>query len=332
LQAGGESGSCQFSNYQCHNQQMADFFWLLFGLILLIGGTRLAVDKAVAVAHHYRLSDAFIGIAILAIGSDLPELVVSINAAMHQFTGIDTSGMVLGNVVGSSFGQIGLCMGLIGLLGTLTLSRHYLYQHGGVLIGALIYLLLASLDGRITRIEGVLLVVAFVIYLAMLYDSERRQKPLEVREPFRHLATWLWLMLGMALVIGGSELTVQSTVSLAEYWGVNQSFIAIVIIGFGTSLPELSISLAAMVKKRGGMSVGNLIGSNIFDSMVPVGVAATIHPMNVEPGLLRFDLPALFFLSVLVLAFFAWRGVRRAEALTLVVLYCLYILMKLIKL
>jgi cation:H+ antiporter len=311
---------------------MVDLFWLLFGLILLIGGTRLTVDQAVAVARHYRLSDAFIGIAILALGSDLPELVVSVNASMYQYTGTDTSGMVIGNVLGSSFGQIALCMGLIGLLGKLTLSRHYLYQHGGVLLGALIYLLLAALDGRITRIEGLLLIVAFAIYLAMLYDSERRLKPPELKEPFRHLATWLWLLLGMVLVIGGSELTVRSTVSLAEYWGVNQSFIAIVIIGFGTSLPELSISLTAMVKKRGSMSVGNLLGSNIFDSMVPVGVAATIHPMNVEPGILRFDLPALLVLSIVVLGFFAWRGVRRIEALILVVLYGLYILLKLLSL
>ncbi|MGD8483225.1 MAG: sodium:calcium antiporter [Thioalkalispiraceae bacterium] len=304
---------------------------LFVGLATLLFGTQLAVSKALLVARYYRLSNFFVGVVILALGSDLPELVVSINAALHQFQGVETSSLIMGNMLGSSFGQVGLIMGITGLFGYLTLQRRQIYLHGGILLGALLYLILASLDQYITRVEGVILVLAFIIYLFMFFFDEKEQEVAQAMGKFQPVVTWLWLIAGMFLVIGGSELIVQSTVELAKMWGVSQSFIAIIIIGIGSSLPELSISITAVAKKQGGMSVGNLIGSNIVDTLLPVGFAAMIHPLIVESSLVKIDMIALFVLSLLILFMFRWRrGLQKKEAITLVLLYCGYLIYKLV--
>ena len=304
---------------------------LVIGLIVLIGGTQLTVDKSVAIAQHYKLSDFFVGIVILAFGSDLPEIMISVDAALHQFEGEDTSGVIIGNIVGSAFSQIGLIMGIIGLFGYLTLQRKQVYLHGGILLSSLLILILASLDGLVTRIEGMLLVLVFVIFVVMLYFDEVDGEQSEVSERNGQFKTWLLLVSGIALVLAGAEITVQATVTLAENWGVDQSLIAIIIIGIGSSLPELAISLAAVVEKRGGLSIGNLIGSNILDTLLPAGLAAMIYPFAVEAELVRFDMPMLLGLTLLVLIFFRRkRGLQRFEAMTLIAFYCFYLLIKIL--
>lgn len=306
-----------------------NFILLIAGLSVLIMATRLCVDQAVLVARHYQFSDVFIGVAILAVGSDLPEIVISINAAIHQFQQTDTSGLIIGNALGSNFSQIGLTMGIVGLVGYLTLGKRLVFRHGGVLLGSILYLQLAALDQEISRTEGAILVLAFAIYIVMLFGQEPREETALPRYRGNMLKVWAVLLFGMLLVIGSSELIVRSTIALADYFGVSQSFIAIVIIGIGSSLPELTISLTAVLKARGGMSVGNLIGSNIIDTLLPVGLAAMIYPLSVESGLVTLDLPLLFVLSFLVLVLLLRRkGLQKPEALILIVCYCSYLGLK----
>lgn len=306
-----------------------DIILLLLGLSVLVLGARMSVNQAVLIAQHYRLSDVFIGVGILALGSDLPELVISIDASLHQFQNSDTSGLIIGNAIGSSFSQIGLIMGVVGLFGYLTLGRNQVFHHGGVLLGAILFLLLAALDMKITRVEGIILILAFVLYIFVLYGVDHREEEEPKRKRIKMLRTWAILALSLSMVVGGSEVTVRSAISLAAAFGISQSFIGIVIIGIGTSLPELAISIGAMLKSRSAMSVGNLIGSNIFDTLVPVGLAATIYPLNVEHALVNVDIPLLFALTFVVLALFLWRkGLQRTEAITLVALYGAYLVIK----
>ena len=290
-------------------------------------GTRLSVNQAVLIARRYQLSDIFIGVAILAIGSDLPEIVISVNASLHQhLQQTDTSGLIIGNSIGSSFSQIGLVLGIVGLFGYLTLGKRLIFRYGGILLGSVLYLLLAALDQVITRTEGVILVFAFIIYIVMLFGQEHQEKSEQEKTEGNMFKVWALLLLGLILIVGGSELTVRSTISLADYYGVSQSFIAIVIIGISSSLPELSISLGAILKARGGMSVGNLLGSNIVDTLLPVGLAAMIHPLSIERGLVTMDLPLLFVLSFIVLAFLRWhKGLQKYEAVLLILFYGIYL-------
>ena len=119
---------------ESHTMPAIDIVMLLVGLTVLIMGSRWSVEQAVLIAEHYRLSDMFIGIAILAIGTDLPEIVISLTASLHQSAQIDTSGLIIGNAIGSSFAQIGLIMGIVGLFGYLVLGRNLVFRHGGVLL------------------------------------------------------------------------------------------------------------------------------------------------------------------------------------------------------
>jgi len=305
-----------------------DFALLLAGLAALIIGTRISVKQAILIAQHYRLSDVFIGVALLSIGSDLPEIVISLNASAHQFR-TDTSGLIIGNAIGSNFSQIGLIMGITGLFGYLVLGKRLVVRHGGVLLGSILYLYLAALDNEITRIEGGVLVLAFVIYVVMLFGQEPREETAPAREVDNLPAVWVFLLLGMVLVVAGSEATVRGTVALANSYGVSQSLIGIVVIGIGSSLPELTISLEAVRKARGGMSVGNLLGSNIIDTLLPIGLAGMIHPLTVEAGLVRMDLPFLFVLSLIVLVMLVRRkGLQKPEAILLIVIYGIYLNLK----
>ncbi len=307
-----------------------NFLLLFFGLVILIMGARISVDQAILIARRYQLSDVFIGVVILAIGSDLPEIVIAVNAALHQlFQGTNTSGLIIGSAIGSNFSQIGLIMGIVGLFGYLTLGKRLVFRNGSVLLGAILYLELAALDNKITRIEGAILVLAFIVYIIMLFSHEQLNQPEQKKFKGSIKKVWGLLLLGLILIIGGSELTVKNTISLADYFGISQSFIAITIIGIGSSLPELAISLGAVLKARGGMSVGNLLGSNIIDTLLPAGLAAMIHPLLVENSLVLMDLPLLLILSLIVLAFLLRRkGLQKIEATLLILFYCFYIGLK----
>ena len=142
--------------------------------------------------------------------------------------------------------------------------------------------------------------------------------------------SWLALIAGLAVVIGSSEITVSTVVRIAHELDISEAVISVLIIGLGTSLPELSISISAILKKRTGLSVGNIIGSNILDTLLPIGVAAVISSLTFDRQLLFFDLPFLFVLTAVVLAFFITRrGIERPEAIVVLGLYAAYVAVKL---
>jgi cation:H+ antiporter len=228
-------------------------------------------------------------------------------------------------------GQIGLVLGLVGLSGYLTLPRQILYRHGSVMIGSLFVLALVGLDGIVSRAEGALLVSIYAVYFFFLLTESTKRDQADDREPMKiSYKSWLYLVLGLGLVIGSAEITVRAVTHVADALNIEQSFVAIIFIGLGTSLPELSISLGAILKKRSGLSVGNLIGSNIFDTLILIGVAAAIARLDFNPTMLRVDLPFLIVLSGVVLIFFVRRkGLQKREAAIVLALYCGYAVVRL---
>lgn len=310
---------------------MQDVALILLGLILLWGGTNLVIDGAVRLARHFGMSEILIGLTILAVGSDLPETVVAVHAAFLQLSGTDTSALIVGNAIGSAFANIGLVLGIAGLVTYLTLSGRFIFVHGGMLLLSVIILFFAGQDGVVSRIEGGMLATAFVIYMVVAFQTRRDHTEKIVQEKGNIFYFWSSLIAGLIVVYVGSELTIVSASGLAERFGVSQSLIGIAIVGAGTSLPELSISVAAALRKQGGLSVGNIIGSNIYDALIPIGVAAVIVPVNFDRSLLWFDLPALLALSLLTLVFFKRkRGLQRPEAAVLVLAYLAYLATKIL--
>ena len=309
---------------------MQDIFLIIIGLTGLWLGTELVIKGAVNIAEYYNLSQVFVGLAILSIGTDLPEIVIAINAALHNTIGnTDTSGIIIGNAIGSSFSQISIVLGTAGLFSYLTLKKRHLYENGIMLLGSVILVILLGFDGKISRVDGVVLIVVYLIYYFRLYHRERIIKKIKKKISKSIRKDILFLIIGIVIVIFTSELVVDNSISFAENFGIKQSFIGIIIIGLGTSLPELALALNAARKKASGLSVGNLIGSNIFDMLIPIGVGATISRLKIEKSLLYFDLPFLFVLSFTVLFFFyRKKGLQKNEAIILIGIFVLYATLK----
>ncbi len=309
-----------------------DFLILIAGIAGLWLGTELTVGGALAIARRHQLSEFFVGLVILSIGSDLPELAVAVDAGIKGLMGNDTSGVVVGTSIGSVVAQIGFVLGLAGMISFLTLPRVVVVKHGAVLLAATALLFLLAFDGVVTRTEGLVLVTTYVIYVVALMNGEN----VPDEEP-GHLAggdwrSWILLLAGLGTVIISSEVTVTSAVNIAHAFDVSEALISVLIIGLGTSLPELSISISSILKKKTQMSVGNIIGSNVLDTLLPIGLAATISHVTFERNLLFFDLPFIFILTAMVLGFFyTRRGVTRKEAMFILGFYAIYVAVKLMQ-
>ena len=307
-----------------------DFILLIAGLIGLWLGTELTIGGALAIARRHHLSEFFVGLVILSIGSDLPEVAVAVDAGIKGLMGQDASGVVVGTSIGSVATQIGFVLGICATLTYLTLPRAFLLKHGSVLLASTLLLFLVAFDGTVTHTEGFILITFYAVYvIALMYGAE----------PPEHehgtvagggMRSWFLLLVGLSTVILGSEFTVNSVVSIAKTYDVSEIVISVLIIGLGTSLPELSISISAILKKRTQLSVGNIIGSNILDTLLPIGIAAAISTVRFEPSLLRFDLPYVFVLTAIVLGlFYTRKGLSRTEGLVILALYLVYVLVKL---
>ncbi len=309
---------------------MQEVLLILFGLIGLWLGTVLVIKGALSIAEYYKLSQVFVGLTILSIGTNLPEVIITINASLHNVIGnADTSGIIIGNAIGSSFSQISIVLGSAGLIGYLTLKKRHIFEDGVILLGSVLLVLLLGLDGKITRIDGIALIVVYFIYYFRLFHKERIGEKIKKKFSKHIKKDILFLIIGIIIVIFSSELVVDNSISFAENFGIRQSFVGIIIIGLGTSLPELALALNAIRKKASGLSVGNLIGSNIFDMLIPIGMGATISELKIEKNLIFFDLPFLFVLSFMVLFFFyKKKGLQKIEAAILVGLFVLYTTLK----
>ncbi len=307
-----------------------DITLLILGLAGLYFGTEVTIKGAVCIANRYGVSEFIIGVVILSIGSDLPELAIAVDAGLKNLAGGDYSDVVVGSALGSSLGQIGFVLGVAGLLSLLTLPKGVVYRHGATLLGSLLLVALFGYDGVVTFNEGMALILVYVIYLVALFNEISEEPGAEQVGEMPLWRSLLYLATGLLIVVGSAELTVSSAVEVAHRFGISDEVVAIVLIGLGSSLPELSISIAAVMKGYQHMSVGNLIGSNVFDTLVPIGAAALIAPLAFDGGMLRFEVPYLFFVTLTALFFFLRvRGIQRWEAAVILTLYSGYVVFKL---
>lgn len=306
-------------------------FLIIIGLIGLWLGTKLTINGAYGIAKKFNLSHSFVGIAILAIGTDLPEVFVSVDASLLQLRGIESSGIITGNAIGSSISQITFILGFAGLFLKFKMEEKDLWRDGIALFASIILLFIFGINGTIERWEGGLLLIIYVLYYWILLrgKSNHFDDNSGIKDQ-SNTAIWLFLLLGSVTLVFSSHLVVENAMNLAEKWGVAQSFVGIVIVGLGTSLPELSVSIGAAIRKSAGMSVGNIIGSNIFDGLIPIGIGGSISTLKIESNLLTFDLPFLFAVTFIVLAFLkTQRGISKKEGLILIAIFLFYVSLKL---
>lgn len=306
--------------------------FIFLGLIGLWLGTKWIINGALALAQKFKLSHSFVGFAILAVGTDLPEVFVSIKAALNNSNGIESSGIITGNAIGSSISQITFILGVSGLFLTIKMGTRELLRDGIALLSSIVLLVFFSLDGLIAKWEGICMVAAYLLYYLILLKSQTGQsEDNHVVNRYSNSLLTIFMLSGFILLIASSNVVVENAMKLAAQWGVAQSYVGILIVGIGTSLPELAVSIGAALRKSAGLSVGNIIGSNIFDGLIPIGLAATISATKMEKVLLTFDMPFLLAVSVIVLLFLKTKkGISIIEGIVLISLFLLYLSLKLL--
>ncbi len=264
---------------------------LFLGIVMLIKGGNWAIDAAVYVAERYHISPMVVGFTIVAFGTSLPELVVSVFANIQGLPGI-----ALGNVVGSNIANILLVLGVASLF--ISLSARISKE----LIRDLVFMLFATCVlagllcyGEITRGAGILMLITLVVYVFIQFKTSNEedfspQDPEEADVFTSAYMAYFTLGIGLICIAVGAEFLVKGARVSAGLVGVPESVIALSIVAFGTSLPELSTSIIAARKKQTGMVIGNIIGSNVFNILMILGVASVIKPIGVvSPQLVSFD-------------------------------------------
>ena len=251
---------------------------LIGGFVLLFFGGNWLVDGGVALARRFRISPLVIGMTIVAFGTSAPELLVSLISAIKG-----SSGIAIGNVIGSNIANIGLILGLTALIYPIETDNRKVLSNGAVMILASFLLLVFALRAGISRLEGLTLFICILIFTVVSIRKGRHGQESETDQQ-NSKSTSLPVAFGLviiscAMLAFGADILVDGATSMAKALGVSDKVIGLTIVAFGTSLPELAASVAAAFKKQMDISIGNIIGSNIFNLLCVIGVSASIKPI-----------------------------------------------------
>ncbi|WP_424494840.1 calcium/sodium antiporter [Salinimicrobium sp. GXAS 041] len=259
-------------------------FYVLLGLVLLVVGGEFLVRASVAISFKLNISKMVIGLTVVSFATSAPELLVSLQAALTGFSDIS-----LGNVIGSNIANLGLVLGITAIISPIVVDRDFYKFNWPVMMLFSIVLYFFLLSGNtLSREEGIGLVATILIYLFFLIRRARKSREPELEgldpdlEVVSNFKMVIWLIIGGVALWGGSEFLVTGAVDLATMMGVSERVISVTMIAVGTSVPELAASVIAALKKEKALSLGNLIGSNIFNIASVLGITALIQPITVK--------------------------------------------------
>ncbi|MDD4778605.1 MAG: calcium/sodium antiporter [Fermentimonas sp.] len=311
-----------------------EIVWLLVSLVILYFGAEGLVSGASSLAKRMGVSPLIIGLTIVSIGTSMPELVVSVKAAL-----IGQSALSIGNVLGSNMFNIGLILGLSAIIYPISVKRQLLKFDVPFMVLTSVLFLLLFLDSSISRIEAGLFVLLFISYISYLYISstkgrknqpdQKNQDTDEIKMSKHWSIDLIFIVIGLLALVYGSDLLVVNSIIIAERLGMSEAMIGLTIVAAGTSMPELATSVVAAIKKRSDIAIGNVVGSNIFNILLILGVAGLIHPIS-TPEINYMD--SLFVVALgLVLWLFMKLGtrIRRWQGATFIFIYVLYFIIKL---
>ncbi len=305
---------------------------LALGLAVLVWSADRFVDGAAATARYAGLSPLVIGMVIVGFGTSAPEMVVSALAAFDN-----NAGLALGNAYGSNIGNIALILGLTALVSPMAVQSQVIRKELPLLAAITLLAGYQLLDGHLSRTDAFVLLGVFALLMAWTLRESRQQ-------PADHLGSEVaseitaqgmslraaigWLVIGLLLLIASSRLLVWGAVEIAQLLGISDLIIGLTIVAVGTSLPEMASSLIAARKGEHDIALGNIIGSNLFNTLVVVGIAAGIRPMGIPPDVLVRDWPVMLGITVLLfLLCYGFRGparLNRTEGTLLLLCYVAY--------
>lgn len=285
------------------------YLTLIAGLALLIAGAEGFVRGASAIALKLGVSRLLIGITLVGFGTSAPELVISINAALEG-----ASGLVMGNIVGTSTANILLILGLGAVLCPIPVHRTVLKRDGGMLIVSALACLAIVLLGYLDRIAGLVFLVLLGVYIVRTYlaDKKAMAKTADFSPPVTGplgniFIAGLLAIGGLAIILVGARLLVDSAIDLARLFGVSDTLIGLTIVAVGTSSPEIVITILSAIRRQMDLALGNIIGSNIFNVLGILGVTALVQPITMPPELIRGDIWVMLAATALMLTA-AWTG------------------------
>ncbi len=303
-----------------------EYLLLILGIVVLLIGGECLVRSAVGLNMKFKLSPLLIGTTVVSFGTSAPELIVSVNAVLDG-----NSQIAVGNVIGSNVANIGLVLGITVLFRTVLISRSkYLWSWSLMLFASLIFLIF-SLDFEISQIEGILLLIGLIVFIFLSIRREYKSDKHDYIEGVNHkkissLSIFVYFILGGLGLWYGSELLVDNAIVIAQNIGVSDFIIAISVVALGTSLPELVTSIIAMSKGENSISIGNLIGSNIFNIFAVLGVSSVLNPLMIDGFLIQIDIPIMIGFAVMVgLFMFLGKRMGPIEGIALLSAYIAYI-------
>ncbi|MDH4046509.1 MAG: calcium/sodium antiporter [Gammaproteobacteria bacterium] len=306
-----------------------EYLQLVAGFVLLFVGGESLVSGSVKFARGIGFPPILIGLTLVAFGTSAPELATSIDAALAGSPGI-----AVGNVVGSNITNVLLIIGLVAVISPIACSAEVVRRDGSIMLLASILCLMALRYGELTRWIGVTFVLALAAYLIFAVRTASRIETTE--EAFandapsaglvRHVKPLLIAVFGLTLVLIGADWLVDSSISIAQRLGVNESIVGLTIVAAGTSMPELVTSLIAAIRREADIAIGNIIGSNIFNILAILGATAVVAPISVPAQIRNFDGYMMCVVTLLfVAASITGRRVSRGEGLIFLAMYIGYI-------
>jgi len=297
--------------------------YLLVGLVVLILAAERFIHGAAALARNLRVSPLLIGVVVIGFGTSAPEILVSGIAAWQG-----NPGLAIGNAIGSNITNIALILGVAALIRPVEVHSSVLKRELPILLTAVLAGWVLLSNGRIDRLDGILLLVAFAVmiyWMVMVALRDRSEEPDPMAEVFAgepprrvsNAAATAWLLFGLVALLASSRLLVWAAVDLAAALGVSDLVIGLTVVALGTSLPELAASVLAAIKKEDDLAVGNIVGSNTFNTLAVLGLPGIIAPGAFAPEVLTRDVPIMVMLTLVLFAMaYGFKGpgrINRAE-------------------
>lgn len=308
---------------------MITALFFIVGLICLVLGAHLLVRSSSTLAVHFGIPAIVIGVTVVAFATSAPEIAVSIGATISE-----RSGLALGNVLGSNIANILLILGASAIISPMKIQRSIVRQEVPIMIFAGLIIFVLALDGGLQPVDGIILLSLFILFMIFQIFQARKERRAAVVEQ-EHLVQdrslgiqFLWLVLGLGLLVLGARWLVTSAVDIARFWGMSELVIGLTIIALGTSLPEVATSIIAALNDESDLSVGNVVGSNIFNILLVLGVSSffSYDGVTVSSAALALDIPLMIAVSVACLPiFFTGYRIRRWEGILFLCYYIAYL-------
>jgi cation:H+ antiporter len=278
-----------------------NILFIIIGLTLLIFGGDWLLKASIGISLRLKISKIVIGMTVVSFATSVPELIVSLNSALKG-----SADLALGNVIGSNIANLALVLAITILIASISVEKSFYKTDWPVMMMAsgLLYYFIA-LDGLLERYEGAILFISLIIFLVYLLKFQKPTQTIDeedLSDPVSPYKLFFFLVIGGLGLWGGSELLINGAVGIAQYFEVSERIIGITIVSIGTSVPELAASIIAIIKKEKAISLGNLVGSNVFNILAVLGITAMVTPISVtDQNLINSDIVWMLAISFLIL-------------------------------